>query len=377
MLALLEFNFSSGTSLDHCNTTGELSQALLELLAVVVGVGVVDLGTDLSYAASNLVCVASTLNDGGLVLGDNNLASLTQHVEFNVLELEADFFSDDLTTGEDGDVLKHGLAAVTEARSLDGYRLEDATDLVDHEGCECFAIDVFRDDEQLLAGLDDLVHDGQQVLDVGNLAVHDEDVRVLEYCFLTLWVSHEVCGEVTLVEAHTFGELELGAESVGLLNGDHTFLTDLVDSFSDQCADLGVSSGDRSGSCDLFLGLNFLSVVDEFLGNSCNSLLNAALERNGVCASSYVAKTFANECLSENGSGGRSITSDVISLLGNFLNQLCADLFEWVVQFDFLRDGHTIVSNRGGAPLLFEDDVASAWAKGDLDGVSKDVQTAL
>ena len=54
-----------------------------------------------------------------------------------------------------------------------------------------------------------------------------------------------------------------------------------------------------------------------------------------------------------------------------------ADLFEWVVQFDFLRDGHTIVSNRGGAPLLFEDDVASAWAKGDLDGVSKDVQTAL
>ena len=73
------------------------------------------------------------------------------------LEGQPDLFADDLATGEDRDVLQHGLAAVTEARSLDGDGLEGATDLVDHQGGQGFALDVLGDDQQRLTGLDDLL----------------------------------------------------------------------------------------------------------------------------------------------------------------------------------------------------------------------------
>ena len=56
----------------------------------------------------------------GLVLGDDDLAGLTKHLETDVFELEADLFADDLATGEDCHVLQHCLAAVAEARGLDG-----------------------------------------------------------------------------------------------------------------------------------------------------------------------------------------------------------------------------------------------------------------
>ena len=49
--------------------------------------------------------VAATLDDGGVVLGDDDLAGLPEQVEGGVLELEADVLGDDLATGEDGHVL--------------------------------------------------------------------------------------------------------------------------------------------------------------------------------------------------------------------------------------------------------------------------------
>src|SRR5690606_9836775 len=133
VLALLELDLSRSARLDDGDATGELGQTLLELLAVVVAVGVLDLATDLGHATLDLVGLTGTLDDGRLVLGDDDLACTTEQVERRVLELEPDLFGDDLTTGEDRDVLQLRLAAVAEAGSLDGSRLEDAADLVQHE----------------------------------------------------------------------------------------------------------------------------------------------------------------------------------------------------------------------------------------------------
>src|SRR5690606_38276600 len=120
VLALLELHLGGGSGLDDGNTTGQLGQALLQLLAVVVAVGVLDLGADLGHATGDGVSLACTLDNGGLVLGDDNLAGASEQVEGGVLELESDLLADDLSTGEDGDVLQLGLAAVTEAGGLDG-----------------------------------------------------------------------------------------------------------------------------------------------------------------------------------------------------------------------------------------------------------------
>ena len=134
VLALLELDLGGRADLDDGNAAGELGQALLQLLAVVVGVRLLDLGADLVDPARDLLGVARTLDDRGLVLGDDDLAGAAEQVEAGGLELEADLLGDDLATGEDRDVLQHGLAAVTEARGLDGDRLEGAADLVDDQG---------------------------------------------------------------------------------------------------------------------------------------------------------------------------------------------------------------------------------------------------
>src|SRR4029077_6313677 len=109
-----------GTDFDDGNTTTELGETLLQLLFVPVRSRLLDLGLDLLDAALDGVCAARTFDDGCVVLGDGDAARLTERFESCGLELEANLFTDDLATGEDGDILQHGLATVTEAWCLDG-----------------------------------------------------------------------------------------------------------------------------------------------------------------------------------------------------------------------------------------------------------------
>ena len=74
VLLLLELDLGGGADLDDGHAAGQLGQPLLELLAVPVGVGVLDLALDLRDAALDVVLVAGALDDGGVVLGDDDLA---------------------------------------------------------------------------------------------------------------------------------------------------------------------------------------------------------------------------------------------------------------------------------------------------------------
>ena len=93
VLLLLELHLGGGADLEHGDAAGQLGEALLELLAVVVGVGVLDLGLDLVDAALDVVLGAGALDDGRLVLGDDDLLGRAEQVERGVLELEADLLA--------------------------------------------------------------------------------------------------------------------------------------------------------------------------------------------------------------------------------------------------------------------------------------------
>ena len=160
---------------------------------------------------------------------------------------------------------EHRLAALAEARGLDGHRVERAADLVDHEGGEGLALDVLGDDQQRLAALHDLLEHREQVLDRGDLAVDEQDVGVLEDRFLALGVGDEVRREVALVELHALGELELHAEGVRLLDGDHAVLADLVDGVGEDLADGGVGGGDGGDLGDLRLVVDLLGLALDVL----------------------------------------------------------------------------------------------------------------
>src|SRR5699024_9175795 len=228
VLALLQLHLGGGTDLQDGHAAGELRQALLQLLAVVVGVSVLDLLADLLDATLQLLLGASTIDNGGVVLGDNDLAGGTQQRQVGGLQVQADLLGDDLAASQDRDVLQLSLTAVTEARSLHSNGLEGAADLVHNEGGQCLALDVLSHDQQRLAGLHDLLQQRQQILDVGDLGAHQQDVRILQHSLATLDVGGEVAGDVTLIEAHTLRDGEVHAESVGLLDGDHTVLIQLA-----------------------------------------------------------------------------------------------------------------------------------------------------
>src|SRR5215468_1108534 len=352
VLALLQLDLGGRPRLDDRDAAGQLGQPLLQLLPVIVGVGVVDLGPDLVDPAGDLVGIARAVDDRGLVLGDHDLARPAEHVQVGVLQLQADFLADDLATGQDGDVTEHGLAAVAEAGGLDRHRLEQAAHLVHHQGRQGLALDVLGDDDQRLARLNYLVEQGQQVLVRRDLGVHHEDVRVLKDRLEALRVGDEVGRDVPLVEAHALGELELQAEGVALLDGDDAFLADLVHGLGDHLADGRVTGRDGGRGGDLLLGLHLLGELGKLLAHPLDGRLDAALERHRVRARRDVAQALAHERLGQHGRRRRAVAGHVVGLLRYFLDKLGADLLPRVLELDLLGDGHAIVGDRGCAPLL-------------------------
>src|SRR5690606_9552619 len=133
VLLLFHFDFRRAADADDRDAAGQFGQTFLQLLLVVVRGGVLDLLLDLADAGLDGVLLTDAVHDGGVVLGDGDLLGLAEHVEGDVLQLDAEVFRDDLAAGQDGDVLQHGLAAVAEAGGLDGGDAKAAAQLVDDE----------------------------------------------------------------------------------------------------------------------------------------------------------------------------------------------------------------------------------------------------
>src|SRR3981189_2957317 len=70
VLFLLHLGLRGGADLDDRNASGELRQTLLEFFPIEVGVGVLDLLFDLLDPAFDVVSLAGTIDDRGVVFGD-------------------------------------------------------------------------------------------------------------------------------------------------------------------------------------------------------------------------------------------------------------------------------------------------------------------
>ena len=188
-------------------------------------------------ARLDVLLVAGAVDDRGVLLVDAHPLGAAEHGERHVLELDAEFFGDHLAGGEDGDVLEHGLAAIAEARRLDGGDLQAAAQLVDDERGERLALDVLGDDEQRLAGLHHGFEDRQQRLQRRQLLLVDENVRVVEFGDHLLGIGDEIGREIAAVELHALDDVGLGLEALGLLDRDHAFVADLLHRLGDFFAD--------------------------------------------------------------------------------------------------------------------------------------------
>ena len=210
------------------------------------------------------------------------------------------------------------------------------------------------------------------------LPADEQDVRVVEDRFHPLRVGDEVRRDVALVEAHALDEVELHAEGLALLDGDDTVLADLLERLGDHLADLLVGRGDRGDVGDRGrVGLDLLRQALDRVDRGDDGLLDALLQDHRVGAGRDVAQTLADHGPGEHRRGRRAVTGDVVGLLGDFLDELGADLLERVFEVDLLGDRHTVVRDRGCAPLLLEHDVAALRAERDADCVGELVHARL
>jgi len=103
-----------------------------------------------------------------------------QLLDRDVLQLDAEVLADALTAGQRGDVLQHGLAAVAEARRLDGADVEHALQAVDDQRGQRLGLDVLGDDHQRLAAARGLLQQRDHLADVRDLLLVDQHEGVLE-----------------------------------------------------------------------------------------------------------------------------------------------------------------------------------------------------
>src|SRR5690606_20122181 len=141
-LTLLHFALGGRPDLNLGHTAGELGEPLLELLAIVIAVGRVDLCANLIRAARDGVLGSSATHQGGVVARDDRLLYGAKVVGLDRFELDPKVFEDGVATAEDGDVAEHRLATAAVAGGFDGTAVDDAAHLVDDQGRQGLAIDI-------------------------------------------------------------------------------------------------------------------------------------------------------------------------------------------------------------------------------------------
>ena len=321
--------------------------------------------------------LAGAVDDRGVLLLDAHPLGAAEHVEGHVLELDAEVFGDRLAGGEDGDVLEHGLAAVAEARSLDGRDLEAAAQLVDDERRERLALDVLGDDEERLAGLHHGLEDRQHRLERRQLLLVDEDVGVLELGDHLLRVGDEVRGEVAAVELHALDDVELGLGGLGLFDRDDALVADLLHRMRDHLADRLVAvRRDRADLRDLLGGLHLLGAGLDVLHDLGGGEVDAALQVHRVHAGGNRLGALADDRRGENGRGRGAVAGDVVGLRGDLAHHLGAHVLELVGELDLLRDGDAVLGDARRAEGLVDDDVAALRTERHLHGVGENVDAA-
>ena len=334
------------------------------------------MASDLADTALDGLAVACTVNNDGVFLVDLDLTCTAELINGGILQLKAKLAGDDLAAGERCDIGEHFFSSVAEARSLNAHAGERAAELVEDQGGQRLALNVLRDDDELLAGLYDLLEQRQNLLNVGDLLIGDEDVRVVDDSDHLVGIGDHVRRNVAAVEHHAFYDLAVRLSRLGFFNGDNAVGRDLFHRVGDEVADLLTCRGNSCNTGNVLRAGDLLGVLLNRLNSGLGRLLNALSQNHRVCACGNVLHALTDECLCKQCCGRGAVACNVVRLGCNFLHELCAHVLKRIFKLNFLSDCHAVVRDERCAELLIEHNVSALRAKGDLNGICKLVDTA-
>src|SRR5271169_5739018 len=377
VLAFLDLDFGCAADTDDGDAARQFRQAFLQLLLVVIRGRLLDLRTQLRAATLDVLLLAGTVDDRRVLLLDAHLFCGAEHVERDVLELDAEVLADHLTTGQDGDVLEHGLAPIAEAGGLDRRDLEAAAQFVDDQRRQRLTLDILGDDQQRVAALHHCFEQGQDHLETGQLLLEEQDVRLLELADHLLRIGHEVRREIATVELHALDDVEFGFEALRLLDRDDALVADLVHRLRDHFADLTVViGGDRPDLSNLGVGRDLFRALLDVTDDRGDGHVDAALQIHRVHPGGNRLGALAHDCLGEHRRGRRAVPGLIAGPGGDLLEHLRSHVLEPVGELDLLGDGYSILGDARGAVRLVEEDVAPLGAERHLHRVGENLDAA-
>src|ERR1700730_8468031 len=333
--ALPHLDLGRAADADHRDAARELGQTLLQLLTVVVRGSFLDLRLDLLNARLDVGLLAGAADDRSILLVDHHLLGTPEHGERDVLELDAEVFRDRLAAGQHRDVLQHGLAAIAEARSLDGGNLQPTTQTVDDQGGQSLAFDVFSDDHERLAGLHDSFQERQQFVQTGKLLLVDENIDIFHFNAHLVGVGDEVGRDVAAVELHAFDDLKFGLERLGFFNRDDALIADLLHSVGQELADLGVAiGGDGADLGDFLVRGDLLGVLDEVGDHGVHCQVDTTLQVHRIHAGGNRLGAFPDDRRGQHGRGGGAVTGNVGGLRCHLAHHLRPHVLESVLELN-------------------------------------------
>ncbi len=371
VLFFLHLCLGSSADTDDSYAARKLCKALLQLFFVEIRLGLCDLSLDLSNSVRNCLLVALASDDDGLLLAYLYALAVAEHINRYILEFDADIGACNLTAGQNRNILKHILASVTIARSLDSDNVQCAAQLVDNQGRKSLAVDIVGDDEQLTSHFDNGVKKRKKILNIGNLLVRDENQRIFHVCFHLLGIGCHVCADIAAVKLHAFDQFKLVLHGLGFLDGNNTVLRNLLHCVGNHLADFLAAGRNRSDLLNMILSGNRSGHLLDGFNRCIGCLLHTLAQNHRVGACSQILHAFVDHRLRKNGSGRGAVACDIVCLLGNLSYELSAHVFKAVLQLDFLCNRDTIVCDCGSTITLVKDNISALRSKGDLYCIRK------
>src|SRR6185437_3786560 len=150
----------------------------------------------------------------------------------------------------------------------------------------------------------------------------------------------------------------------------------LLHRLGDESSDLPVVvSADRTHLDDHVASHIFMQFLD-LLDCNFNGFLNSAFQRHRIRSGRQRSYPFAEDGLRQYSRCRRAIAGNVRGLRSDLLDHLRPHVFEWILQLNFLRYGHTIFRDDWCAELLLDHRIAPLWPQRNLYRIGQNVDTA-
>jgi len=111
----------------------------------------------------------------------------------------------------------------------------------------------------------------------------------------------------------------------------------------------------------------------EASNDSIDGHLDATTEVHGVHASGDGLASFLENSSGKDSGGGGTISSFVVGLAGNLLDEVSSEVVVSVREFNILGNSDSILGDFGSAKASVENNIATTGSKGSLDGISEHI----